>query len=314
VNADGDGTGCEVALRAWLEERGIRAWIVNPTPYPRQYRFLLDQPEAVLDAASDEAKRRCREADLAVVVDTGEVSRLGRIKPLLDGVDRIVIDHHPPGERPITGTLLVDPEASAAGELVFELVEEAGGPWLPAVVDGLYVAILTDTGSFRFSNATPRAHRVAAELIERGAAPEELHRKVYGAHPLRALRLLEASLGTLEVDPSGRVAWMRVPRDAFDRLGATSEDLEGLVDYPRSVEGVEVGVLFRRTTSGETKVSLRSNGDVDVNRVARRFGGGGHAKAAGALLDRPVADAIDLVVEATLEAAGGAGGDRGGPG
>ena len=163
------------------------------------------------------------------------------------------------------------------------------------------MAVLTDTGSFRFSNTTQASHRVIADLIERGADAEDLYRRVYGASPLRRLLLLRASLQTLELDADVGVAWMTVPQEAFDELAATAEDLEGLVDYPRSVEGAEVGVLFRSAATG-TKVSFRSNGLVDVNLLARQFGGGGHVRASGALLDRKLPEAVEAVVAAARQA------------
>jgi phosphoesterase RecJ-like protein len=186
--------------------------------------------------------------------------------------------------------------------MVYDLVRAARGPWPRAVLEGIYVAILTDTGSFRFNNATPACHRVAADLIEMGVDPEESHRRVYGAAPLRRFRLLQICLDTLQVDPNGSVAWMEVPREAFERLQAEPEDLEGLVDYPRAIEGVEVGLLFRQTSHGDTKVSFRSNGAVDVNVIARDFGGGGHVRASGALVTGPPHKVVPKVLAATLEA------------
>lgn len=303
LNADGDGAGSEVALAAWLRGHGNRAVIVNPTPYPEMFRFLLEgeHDHWILPAGSPEATEACRRADLAVVLDTAEVPRIGRVKPLIDGLKTVVIDHHPAGDQPIGGIHLRDTVACATGELVFDVITAVGGPWPLPVVNGLYVAVLTDTGSFRFSNATPASHRVAADLIERGADPEELHRRVYGASPLRRLLLLRAALETLKFDPDAGVAWMLVPEDAFRSLEATPDDLEGLVDYPRSIEGAEVGLLFRRT-SGGTKISFRSNGPVDVNALARQFGGGGHVRASGALVERHPDQVVPDVVEATKEA------------
>ena len=309
LNADGDGAGSGAALAAWLRARGNAAFIVNPTPFPDAYRFLLGESDGwVLPAGSQEAQEACRRADLAVVLDTGEVPRIGRVKPMIDGLKTVVVDHHPPGDQPIGGTQLRDSDACATGELVFDLVLSGGGPWTRPVVEGIYVAILTDTGSFRFSNASPASHRVAAELIERGADPEELHRRVYGASPLRRLRLLRAALETLEVDAGAGVSWMIVPDDAFRALEAVPDDLEGLVDYPRSIEGTQVGLLFRKTSNG-TKVSFRANGDVDVNALARQFGGGGHVRASGALVERSLEEVVPEVVEATRRAVAGALGD-----
>jgi phosphoesterase RecJ-like protein len=302
LNADGDGAGSEAALAAWLRANGNQVYIVNPTPFPDHYRFLLDEDSAwVLPAGSPEALDVCTRADLAVVLDTGEVSRIGRVKPLIEELNTVVIDHHPTGDQPIGGVSFRDTAACATGELVFDVIHAMGGPWPRSVVEGLYVAVLTDTGSFRFSNSTPASHRLVAELIENGADPETLHAKVYGAWPLRKVLLLRAALGTLEVEPELGIAWMVVPDQAFQELGASAEDLEGLVDYPRSVEGVEVGLLFRKTSQG-TKVSFRSNGSVDVNALARPFGGGGHVRASGALIDGSPGSVVPMVVEATRRA------------
>ena len=304
VNADGDGTGCQAALLALLLDAGAEAWIVNPTPFPDTFRFLVPDPGRILDAKSDEAARRCREADLCVVVDTAEKSRIGRVNPLVDHLPKVVIDHHPADEEGIEGTLLQDTGASAAGELVYDLVLANGGPWTESVIDGLYVAILTDTGSFRFSNATPTAHRVVADLIARGASPDELHRRVYERTSTRRMRLLARALETLEVSPDGEVGWMVVPRDTYEALGCTSEDLDGMVDYPRSIDGVEVALLFRELEEGTVKLSLRSNGRVDVNALARELGGGGHVRAAGARVEGDVETVIRRVVDRAVELAG----------
>ena len=309
LNADGDGVGSEVALAAWMHALGGRAWIVNPTAFPEMFRFLLPAAGWVLDAGSAEAREACGQADLAVVLDAGEMPRIGRVKTMIQGVPTVVVDHHQPGDQPIGGVSLRDPGACATGELVHDLVLAANGPWPAATLNGIYVAILTDTGSFRFSNATPDAHRIVADLIARGADAEDLCRRVYGGQPARRLRLLARALATLEVDPEAGVAWMRVPEDVEGRA-PTPEDVEGIVDYPRSVAGVEVGLLFRRAASGGTKISFRANGSVDVNALAREFGGGGHVKASGALVELPPDEVIPRVVEATRRAAGATRGRR----
>ena len=302
INADGDGIGSEVALAAWLRSRGTEAHIVNPTPVPQSLRFVVPDESWVVNPSAPEARELCDGADVALVLDTGEAPRIGRVKPLIDGLTTIVVDHHPPGDQPIAGVSFRDPTACATGELVFDIILRAGGPW-PAAADlAVYVAILTDTGSFRFSNSTPASHNIVAELIQRGVSPEDTYRRVYGTSSPRRLRLLQSALGELEVDPGSRVAWMTVPSKDYEELGATSDDIEGLVDYPRSVEGVEVGLLFRRTTKGGIKVSFRSNGAVDVNELARRFAGGGHVRASGALVEGKLEQVRSEVVAATLAA------------
>jgi phosphoesterase RecJ-like protein len=311
VQADGDGVGCQVALLSFLQSGGAEAWIVNPTPLTRALEFLVPDPSLMLDPAREDARERCARADLCVVVDTGERSRIGRVMNLVSRLPILVIDHHPPGDDPLPdaggsvagGGSLRDTTASAAGELVFDVLKEAGWSFTPAAVDGLYVAILTDTGSFRFSNATSRVHRVAAELVDKGAAPDRLYGEVYGKVPLRRMRLLQAVLPSLDTSPDGRVAWMTVGAGALGELGCTSEDLEGLVDYPRELEGVEVALLFRELEDGQVKVSLRSNRYVDVNVLARSEGGGGHVRASGALVAGSLEEVRERVVAGAVAAA-----------
>lgn len=302
LNADGDGAGSEAAVSSWLRARGIEAWIVNPTPFPPSFAWLLEDESWVLDPRDPETARICGEADLLLVLDTGEVPRIGRVNALVKHLPVAVVDHHPLGDQPFQGPDFRDTGASAAGELLFDLVAATDGPWTRSVVEGLYVAILTDTGSFAFSNSSPAAFRVMAELVELGANPEVIHRRCYGSVPARKLRLVERCLKTLEVDEEGTTAWMVVPPEDFEAVGAELEDLEGLADYPRSIEGVEVGILFRTTDDGSTKISFRSNGRVDVNAIARSLGGGGHVRAAGALIPRPVSDVMPEAVAAVRAA------------
>ena len=206
-----------------------------------------------------------------------------------------------------------NPGAAATGELIFDLLEAAGGPWPQEALQGIYAALLTDTGGFRFSNTTPAALQIAARMVEGGVRPDVLHERVYGRVSLRSVHLLREALGELEVGEGGRVAWMTVPTDAYRRLGADPGDLEGYVDVPRSIEGVEVAALFRALEDGSTKVSLRSSGEVDVNAVARTFGGGGHIKASGIRLVLPLEEARPAVLEAVFEAVRATLGEGGAP-
>lgn len=304
LNADGDGAGCQAALVDLLAARGIQARIVNPTRFPGQFRFLLPDEDPVLHADSEAGRQWCMGAHACIVVDTGEVTRIGRVRPLTEELPYLVIDHHPPGDRPIEGLAFRDASAAAAGELVYDLAVEMGGPWTRSVVEGLWVALLTDTGSFRFSNTSATTHRIAAELVERGARPDKLHDRVYGAFPERRYRLLARSIDTLGRSDCGRVAWMLVPPDAYEDLECRAPDLEGFVDIPRSIEGVEIALLFREVHDG-VKVSLRANDEADVNEVARQFGGGGHVKASGALVSgKPMEEVCRTMVAAAVESLG----------
>lgn len=302
VNADGDGTGSQVALASWLRQSGREAWIVNPTRFPRVFEFMLEDSEQVVSVTDSYVKEITARADLAVVLDTGEIPRIGRVKPLIDHLPKAVIDHHVPGAASIPGASLRDADACATGELIYDLIEASGDPWTPAARLGVYVAILTDTGGFRFANSTPRAHRVAADMIEGGVDPEAVQSRVYGSAPLRRFQLLAASLQQIDVDEEAGIAWMTVPRSVHEQVGATAEDIDGFVDYPRAVAGTKVALLFRETSGGDIKVSFRSTSNVDVNAIARQFGGGGHVKASGALVGGSLDDVRRKVLAAVRSA------------
>jgi len=302
LNADGDGAGSEAALASWLRSHGAEAWIINPTAFPDALRFLVENEDWIVPAGSRRARDLCDSADVAVVVDTGEVPRIGRMQEAIRELPTVVIDHHPPGDQPIGGISLRDPQACAAAELVCDVITASDGPWNLHIAQGIYVGILTDTGGFRFENTTTACHDIAADMIRLGVRPESAYERVYGWAPLRKYQLLQRALKTLVHDEEFGVTWMDIPADAYEEVGATTEDLEGIVDIPRSIEGTQVGILFRLTQTGEVKISFRSNGPVDVNVLARKFNGGGHVKASGAVVPGPMERAVEAVLKAAREA------------
>lgn len=304
VNADGDGAGSEAALAGWLAARGKRVAIVNPTPFPGLYRHLLTDPDQVGDPGSERAAWALQNAELFVVLDTGEPKRLGRIMKEFGDRPIAILDHHPPVAAGIAAEGVRDPSAAATGELIYDLLRTVGGEaeeWPAPVAEAIYTALISDTGSFRFANTTPRTHRIAAELIEAGVDPEAVYRRIYATMPLQRVELLRASLEHLVADPVLPVTWITVPRQVVEELSATSEDMDGIIEYARAIEGTEVALLFREVPDGSTKISFRSNGIVDVNLLARRFGGGGHVKAAGAIVGAPLRSARDEVLGAVRE-------------
>jgi len=302
VNADGDGAGSQAALAAWLVGRGKQVSIANPTGFPERFTYLVPDSARVLEpgAAMDEQVRR---ADLVVVLDTGEPRRIGRVAKHLPDAKVVVLDHHPPAENPIPGPGLRDPTACATGELVYDLFTVAGDTdWTTSMVEGVYVAIETDTGSFRYSNTTPRAHAIAADLLRRGVDPETVYRRHHANVPVGRIHMIRMALETLQTDPDLPITWITIPRKVTHELGATPDDLDDVAEYARNVEGTEVAVTFRETPDGATKVSFRSNGQIDVNAIARQFGGGGHVKASGAVIGGPMDATAPRVLEAVRNA------------
>ncbi|HEY4319856.1 MAG TPA: bifunctional oligoribonuclease/PAP phosphatase NrnA [Gemmatimonadales bacterium] len=281
VNPDGDGLGSEVAMVHLLRALGTDVTITNPTATPPRFAFLF----AGLEGAdqSQHAVKALRRADAIIVLDIADLSRLGNLADTVrdSGVPVACVDHHvSPGTLP-PGPRYVDPTAAATGELIFLLAAELGWSVTAEAARALYVALVTDTGGFRFSNTRPRTLRVAADLLEAGVDTEQVYLDVYASAPVGRPRLLGEVLQTLVVEEEIGLAWVTVPAGAMERHQVEPDDLDGAVEHARSIRGVRLALLFREMSGGRIKVSLRSVGQVDVAALARQFGGGGHTKAAG---------------------------------
>jgi bifunctional oligoribonuclease and PAP phosphatase NrnA len=283
INADGDACGSVAALARLLQQRGIQAPVVNPTPWPSIFGFLLGDD---VDDRSPKGAAALAGIDALVTLDVSDMSRLGRLADAARAltVPRIVIDHHVPTDEPAGEILLDDILACATGELLFDFASVLGLEITPAIAEALYTAILTDTGGFRYSNTTPRCHAIAAVLLRCGVDPEEMYRRIYASVSPGRLFLLRDALNSLGHDPAHGISWICVSPDALQRYAVSPEDLDGIVEHPRSIAGTRLALFFRDLGHGRVKVSFRSTGDVDVNRFARTYGGGGHAKASGALI------------------------------
>lgn len=284
INADGDGCGSQTALARLLGQVGVRAIIVNPTPWPELFRWLLGDD---VEDRSAQGAAALVGVDRLIVLDISDRKRLGVLAAAVRAMpeDALVIDHHLPGEEPPGTTMLSDTAACATAELVFDFARERGLHITTAIAKSLYTALVTDTGGFRFGNTSPRCLAIAAELLTAGVDPEQMYARIYGSVPLGRIHLLRDALATLEVDMTHGMAWLSVHAGALEKHGVSSEDLDGVVEHPRSIAGVRLAMLFRDLGHGRVKVSFRSLAGVNVNTLARRFGGGGHARASGALIE-----------------------------
>jgi phosphoesterase RecJ-like protein len=300
MNADGDGCGSEAALARMLAQRGMKVRIVNPTPWPDLFRFLLGT-----DVRDESAKgpAALRGIDLLIVLDISDVRRLGGLADAVRALDvpKLVIDHHIESNDPAGDIVFTDTTASATGELVYDLACALDFEITPAIAQSLYAAILTDTGGFRFSNTTPRVHAVAADLLTHGVDPEQMYVRIYASAPAGRLRLLAEVLSTLGVDEQHGLAWLSMSAGALEKYDVRQEDLDGVVEHARSIAGTRMALFFRDLGYGKVKVSFRSTGSVDVNAFARQFGGGGHAKASGALIAGSLSDVRERVIAAARE-------------
>lgn len=296
INADGDGCGSETALARLLAQRDITCRIVNPTPWPSMFAFLLG--DDVVDM-SEQGAAALSGIDALVVLDINDRRRLGHLAEAVRTLAApiSVIDHHLPGEEPLGTLAIASTRACATGELVYDIAVTLGLEITPAIAQSLYAAILTDTGSFRFSNTSPRAHAIAAALLAAGVNPEEMYRRIYAQVSVGRLQLLRDALGSLQSEPEIGLSHISVDAGVMDRYDVTSEELDGIVEHPRSIVGTRLALFFRDLGYGKVKVSFRSTGGVDVQRLASRYGGGGHAKASGALLTGTLEEVRARVLE-----------------
>jgi phosphoesterase RecJ-like protein len=296
VDPDGDGIGAELCLLPYVRGRGLETRVINTEPLPLRYRFL--DPDGDVEVF-DEARHApfLRQADLIFVLDNSSVERLGPLTPAVRAsrATTVCIDHHNVVE-PFWKVNIVDQEACATGELVFQIVKALGGRPTTRAAEAAYVSMVTDTGYFRFSKTSPRCHEAAAEMLAAGVHPPKIYAEVFERDSAALVRLSGMALAGLRVEAAGRLALITLTREQIESCGAAGEDTSDIINELLRIDGVRVAVLVKEMVSGRTKISYRSKGSLDVNRIAAGFGGGGHTNAAGAVLDRPLPEAIEVAL------------------
>jgi len=295
IRPDGDGIGSMQALAGVLRDQGKDVQTVIASTYPPRYTFLDPEKRIERFAAPGE---RWRNNNVVIVLDTGTWNQLDGFGPFLRDLSaaKVVIDHHMTQDD-LGAVRFVDTTAEATGRLVYEAIQALGATLPAEAASDLFVAIAMDTGWFRHSNATAKTFALAEKLVAAGARPESLFEHLFEQSTLPRLKLTGMVLERLQVVCDGRVAYTEIRRSDYAATGATPQDTEDLVNYTRSLEGVEVGLLFMEQPRGGIKVSFRSRA-CDVSRVAEQFGGGGHRLASGAILETTLDDARSRVLEA----------------
>ncbi len=295
VRPDGDGLGSMLALADCLRAQGKDVRLTVASKLPPRYDFLDPQHQVRQFAAPGDDYR---DAEAVLVLDTGTWNQLGDFGTFMKTLDvpRAVIDHHMTQDD-LGALRLVDTTAEATGRLIFEAIHALGGPLSPEAAHALFVAVAMDTGWYRHSNTTPATFELAAALTRAGARPTAAYEALFEQSSAAKLRLTGVVLDRLRATDDGRVAFTDILRGDYAATGAIPQDTEDLINYVRSVAGVEVAVLFMEQPSGGIKVSFRSR-RADVAQVAERFGGGGHRLASGATLPDPLEDARARVLAA----------------
>ena len=306
VNPDGDGLGSEIATALWLRAQGKTVRILNDSPLPPAFGFLRDM-HPIEEFTPEVADEAMSESDGLIVLDTSNRSRIGRLAPLLDQhiLPIAVVDHHVSHAEGFGQVNVIEPEAAATAEIVFDLVREADGVITRDMAEAIYVGLVTDTGSFRYSNTDSDTHRIAAELLALGLNPPKIHAQVSSHATPGRLRFFGEVLTALEVIEDGRIVVMTATPEQFHRHGLRGADTEGLVDMPRSIAGIDLVVLFSEVEPDKVKVSVRSNGRVAIDSVITRLGGGGHPHAAGAMLQCSLLEARARVLPELARLVGG---------
>jgi phosphoesterase RecJ-like protein len=292
VNPDGDAVGSLVAMGAVLDAINIQNTMYNESPIPAVYRFL---------PAVERIQQRFAQNvfyDTAVILDCGNFERIGAAHPAVSEIPVIInIDHH------ITNTLfgnhqLIDQNACATSELIYRLIKKMSISFNMVMATSIYTGIVTDTGSFRFSNTNQVAFAICTEMVHLGVKPYHVAQHLYGAYSLGRIKLLNLALDSIEISRNGKLSIMTLTQNMLNETGTHPEDADGLINYARRIEDVKVAALIQEQSNGHKKpqgpvpyhVSLRSDGSVDVASIAFKFGGGGHPSAAGFTINATIAE------------------------
>jgi phosphoesterase RecJ-like protein len=294
-NPDGDALGSLLGMHLILEQLGkdtVMFMSANQFPLPYEYqRMPLEKVAREIPADMDDR--------VIVFLDCGNIDRMP-VDFLHESHRHVLnIDHHHDNTR-FGDVNLVVGDASCTGEILWDLSRDLGAELTPGLAEALYIALVTDTGKFMFENTTPKAHEMAADLLEAGVQPQEVHRKLYEGLPFARLLLLSRALNAVQRFDGGQLTLTHLTRDDFTHSNAVESDSEGIVDHLRGVEGTVVAMLVRELLEvpGRRKVSLRATDkSVDVSVIARQFGGGGHRQAAGFTTDVPLDDLVARVRE-----------------
>jgi phosphoesterase RecJ-like protein len=298
---DGDSIGSQLAMAYALREMGREVAVVNADPAPPPLMAFPGVPDIRIAPGAE------GEFDAAIIMECGDLQRTG-----VTGLERffvVNIDHHP-GNTSYGQINWFDPGAAACGEMVFDLVRALDVPLTRTIATHIYLAILTDTGSFHYSSISPRTFDICRECLEAGVDPVLVARNVYDSNNMGRLKLFGAVLGAMQIDQTGRIAIVYVDHEMARAAGGTYEDTEGLINLPLTVKEIEAVVFFKQEKGDRYRVSLRSKGNVDIGVIAKEYGGGGHKNAAGCAVSGPIEELQKALVGKIEGAIDGRAADR----
>ncbi len=293
---DGDSIGSQLAMAYALKALGKDVTVINADAAPPPLMAFPGVSEIRI------APRADGDFEAAIIMECGDLARTG-----VQGLDRffvINIDHHP-GNTGYGGINWFDPSAAACGEMIFDLVPALGVPLSVEIATHIYLAILTDTGSFHYSSLTPRTFDICRATLEAGVDPVLVARNVYDSNNMGRLKLFGAVLSAMQIDQTGRIAIVYLDHEMAREAGGTYEDTEGLINLPLTVKEIQAVVFFKQDQGDQYRVSMRSKSEIDIGAVAKQFGGGGHKNAAGCTVSGPIDELRKLFLEKLEQAIDG---------
>jgi len=300
IHPDGDGLGSSIAMMRHLIEEGKDCRIYIASEFPEEYHFL-DRDESVRMYASSSDDEWIKEADLALIFDVGDFMRMKMIGEVLmsNDIPMVNIDHHPIQKDSPFLINAIETSVAATGELVYEyLLSFRKAPLTIEIWEGLYTSVLTDTGSFAYSNTTVMCHKIAIEAIRAGINTAKIHQDVYESRPIEKMKLLSKVIDNVELDCGGELAWFTVDETMVESAGAEKKHVDGFTDVVRKIKGVEVAVMIFENEKS-CRVNFRSKGKYIVNGIALELGGGGHQLACGAVVKGTVDEVLPKVLDLT---------------
>ena len=296
INPDGDSIGSAFAMYHYLKNLGKDCRIINHSEVPLVYSFLNEKE--IFNEVNDESIAFIKNADLGVILDIGDFYRLGEVANVIESttVETINIDHHPLTENDFFTHNFVNLDASSVGEILYSYFSSLGSDIIDKeMMLGIYSAVLTDTGSFRFSNTNQLSHEIAVDAIKMGINISEVYQNIYENSSVSRIKLLGNVIQKLNFDCNGELLWFSLNNDMVKEVDGTNQDFDGFTDFFRGIQGVEIALMLY-DLKGKVRLSFRSKGKYKVNDVAKKMGGGGHPFAAAALVDGEFSDVKSTVL------------------
>ncbi len=296
INCDGDAVGSTFALKKVLEEFGKKTTVFIDTKIPERLKFMPKIYDAEYLTAYED-----KNFDLFVALDCGDITRLGEYATVFEKMENTIsIDHHKSNGGFAKENYVVS-QASATGEVLFDIINEGNFLITKETASLLYGAIASDTGSFQYSNTSEKTHLIASKLIGLGADSVYMNKKLFDTLMVNEIKIKGFGMSNFRLFEEGKICTVGISKEIMDELGCSYEDVEGLSGFPRSIDGVEVGLLIKEYKDGVFKISIRTNDYVDATVLASKFGGGGHVRAAGCTIEGTLEEVTEKIVNAAKE-------------